>query len=157
MDFLKTIFPIIGTLIGAGFASGQEVYNFFYLYGIRGIIGIFISSILMGLIIYRTFEIIENKKVNNYNEFLNAIIKNRRIKDIMSIIINIFILISFYVMIAGFGAYLKQEFNVNSFIGSSILAIICFLVFKTNIKGFVKINEVLIPILILIIMIMRDN
>ena len=29
----KAIFVIIGTLIGAGFASGQEIYLFFYQYG----------------------------------------------------------------------------------------------------------------------------
>jgi hypothetical protein len=33
---LKVVFVIIGTLIGAGFASGQEVYLFFYSYGIKG-------------------------------------------------------------------------------------------------------------------------
>ena len=27
------IFTIIGALIGAGFASGQEIYLFFYKYG----------------------------------------------------------------------------------------------------------------------------
>ena len=29
---LKTIFVIIGTIIGAGFASGQEIYSFFNIY-----------------------------------------------------------------------------------------------------------------------------
>ena len=32
-DILKTIFVIIGTMIGAGFASGQEIYLFFNRYG----------------------------------------------------------------------------------------------------------------------------
>ena len=31
-DILKTIFVIIGTMIGAGFASGQEIYLFFNRY-----------------------------------------------------------------------------------------------------------------------------
>lgn len=30
-NVLKVVFVIIGTLIGAGFASGQEVYLFFFL------------------------------------------------------------------------------------------------------------------------------
>jgi len=53
-------------------------------------------------------------------------------------------------MIAGFGAYLQQEFNLNSIIGSSILAILCLILFKTNVNGLVKVNEILIPILIII-------
>ena len=72
-------------------------------------------------------------------------------------IINIFILVSFYVMIAGFGAYLEQEINLNNFIGSSILAILCIILFKTNINGIVKINEILIPILILVVLVIRNS
>ena len=39
-DILKIVFVIIGTLIGAGFASGQEIYTFFFSYGIKGIYGL---------------------------------------------------------------------------------------------------------------------
>ena len=39
----KVSFVIIGTMIGAGFASGQEIYAFFSIYGIKGILGIIIS------------------------------------------------------------------------------------------------------------------
>ncbi len=37
MNIQKTTFVIIGTIIGAGFASGQEIYIFFNRYGIRRI------------------------------------------------------------------------------------------------------------------------
>ena len=40
----------------------------------------------------------------------------KKIKELINSIINIFILVSFYVMIAGFGAYLEQEINLNNFI-----------------------------------------
>ena len=56
--YMKEIFTItlviIGALIGAGFASGQEIYSFFYSYGIMGIIGIIVTCILISLIIYKT-------------------------------------------------------------------------------------------------------
>lgn len=32
-NVLSIIFVIIGTIIGAGFASGQEIYTFFNRYG----------------------------------------------------------------------------------------------------------------------------
>ena len=51
MSILKVVFVIIGTLIGAGFASGQEVYEFFFSFGIKGILGIFISSLIIGITI----------------------------------------------------------------------------------------------------------
>ena len=155
MSILKVVFVIIGTVIGAGFASGQEIYIFFFSYGLKGLLGIIISGILIGITIYKTFKITQKNKNKNYKEFLDCIIKNEKIKEITNIIVNIFILASFYIMIAGFGAYLQQEFNLNSIIGSSILAILCLIIFKTNVKGFVKVNEILIPILIIIITFIR--
>lgn len=157
MKILKVVFVIIGTLIGAGFASGQEIYTFFFSFGIKGLIGILVSSSLIGITIYKTFKIINKKKIDNYQELLNNLIKNKKAKEITNIIINIFILVSFYIMIAGFGAYLQQEFNLNSIIGSTILSIICMIVFRSNTKGIVKVNEILIPILILVVIILRNS
>ena len=54
----------------------------------------------------------------------------------------------FFIMIAGFGAYFEQEIGINRLVGSLILAIITFIVFMTSIKGVVKVNELIVPILI---------
>lgn len=156
MEILKVVFVIIGTIIGAGFASGQEVYAFFFSFGKKGVFGIVVSSIIMGITIYKTLKIVQKNNIRNYKKFLDYLIKNEKVKEITNIVINIFILASFYIMIAGFGAYLEQEFNLNSLIGSGILAILCIIIFKTNVKGFVKVNEILIPILIFIIFFMRN-
>ena len=94
-----------------------------------------------------------------YKPISNLVIKNtgldKKIENVINIIINIFILASFYIMIAGFGAYLKQEINLNNIIGSGILAIACIIIFKMNIKGFVRANEILIPILIIVVLFIR--
>ena len=65
---LKAVFVIIGTLIGAGFASGQEIYLFFFSYGTKGLIGIIISSGLIGLIIY---------KYNIFTSFINFMLPKK--------------------------------------------------------------------------------
>ncbi len=151
MSILKVVFVIIGTLIGAGFASGQEIYVFFFSYGIKGIAGIIISNILMGIVIYKTLKIINKNEIKTYKEFLDAIIPNSQmqsLKKIINIIINLFILITFFIMIAGFGAYFEQEFGIDSIIGSIVLAIGTFIILMTSVKGVVKVNEILVPILI---------
>lgn len=155
MEILKVVFVIIGTLIGAGFASGQEIYIFFFSYGIKGLLGIIVSSSLIGMVIYITMKLVKRNEIKNYKEFLKYLVKNEKIENVINIIINIFILASFYIMIAGFGAYLKQEINLNNIIGSGILAIACIIIFKMNIKGFVRANEILIPILIIVVLFIR--
>lgn len=157
MTILKIVFVIIGTLIGAGFASGQEVYTFFFSFGKKGLIGIFIASLVISLAIYKTFKTILKTNVKNYEDFLKLFIKNKKNYYVIDAIINIFILISFYIMIAGFGAYLQQEFNLNSILGSSILAILCVILFRKNVDGVIKLNTIIIPILITIIILIRNT
>lgn len=128
---------------------GKKYIYFFFSYGMKGLIGILISSIIIGVVIYSTFNILNKYKINTYKDFLNILIpKNTKLKIIANFIINIFILITFFIMIAGFGAYFEQEIGINRLVGSLILAIITFIVFMTSIKGVVKVNELLVPILI---------
>lgn len=157
---VKIVSVIIGTLIGAGFASGQEIYLFFGSYGIKGIYGILVSSLFTGIIIYKVFSIISNSNINTYNDFLANIInkshinksKTLNITFIINIIINIFLLISFFIMIAGFDAYFVQEFNLPNFIGSSIIAVLCIITFNKNINGIIKANTILVPSIIILIL-----
>ena len=160
MNILKVVFVIIGTLIGAGFASGQEMYVFFFTYGIKGILGILVSAIMMSLIIYKSLVLIDKHNIKNYKEFLDVLVggKNDKnsykiIKNIINIAITAFTLVTFFIMIAGFGAYFEQEIGINNIIGSAILAVLCFLIFMTNTKGVIKANEILIPLLITILVI----
>lgn len=156
------IFSIIGALIGAGFASGQEMYLFFYRFGKLGILGLVLCSALIGITIYKTFlTIYKNKKINNYEDFLNTIFYSKKTPKnkylnfsyISNIIVNAFLLITFYIMISGFGAYFEQEFNISKLIGATILSIICFFILLKDVEGVTKVNSVIVPVLIIVILI----
>ena len=106
------LYTIIGALVGAGFASGQEIYLFFYRYGKNGILGIFLCSLIFGIIIYKTLNIIRQNEINTYKDFLNIIFKNKKyLSNLTNIIVNIFLCMTFFIMISGFGAYFYQEFR----------------------------------------------
>lgn len=152
----KVTFVIVGTIIGAGFASGQEIYTFFNAYGIRGLIGVFLSCFLIGYIIYKTFSIMLNNNINNYQDFVVKIIpeklaNNKLLGFTINNIINIFLLISFNIMVAGFGSYFFQELNMPQIYGSILIAVLSFITLSKNIDGVIKINTYLIPALVLLI------
>lgn len=170
-NILRVIFVIIGTIIGAGFASGKEIYIFFNKYGICGIVGILISGVLFGVLIYKVFNIIlKRKEISEYNELLNYMFYNKKnnkfneskfikyknnninIVRIINIIINIFLIISFYIMVAGFSSYFKQEYNISIYITSTVFAILCYITLSNNIEGIIKISSVLVPIIIIFIL-----
>lgn len=152
-NILKIIFLIIGTLIGAGFASGREIYVFFNQFGIYGVFGIIVSSVITGIIINKIMTITKNNEINNYNDLLNKINqKYPKINKIINVIVNAFLLISFFIMIAGFSAYMEQTYKISTYVSSIIFIIICVITFLRNIEGIIKANEILVPILIIAIM-----
>ena len=51
-NIIKAVCVIIGTIIGAGFASGKEIEVFFVSHGKIGIYGIATASIFTSIIIY---------------------------------------------------------------------------------------------------------
>ena len=61
----KAVSVIIGTIIGAGFASGKEIYIFFGQYGKFGIIGAIVSATLTGVIIYSTIAITKRLQIKS--------------------------------------------------------------------------------------------
>lgn len=136
---------------------GQEIYSFFYTFGKWGILGIITASILLGVIIYKTLIISKKNNLNNYNELLNKIIKNKKIQKIIKIIINIFLISSFYIMIAGFSAYFYQEYKINKIISSLLLVILCYITFNKKAEKIIQINTILIPIIIIIFIIFGIN
>lgn len=145
---IKTICVIIGAVIGAGFASGKEIYLFFNCYGAKGILGILLASILTGIIIYKVLKHISKENITNYNQYIKTLGINKTVGKIMTIVINIFLLISFYIMIAGCCAFFKQEYGISELITGIIIAFFCYIVLIGNINGVTKINMILIPFLI---------
>lgn len=152
-EVFSIVLVIIGALVGAGFTSGQEIYSFFYSYGSIGIIGIIITCCLISLMVHKSLKIIYSNKINSYDEFLNIFIKNEKITKAISVVINILLLVTFYIMVAGFGAYFEQEIGLKRIIGSSILVIMVTIVFFTSVKGVMKVSEYIVPLLIIFIII----
>jgi uncharacterized membrane protein YkvI len=151
-SILKVVFVVIGTIIGAGFASGQEIWLFFNQYGNWGAVGMLVSCYISGLIIYRVFHVVEKTKVTSYDELLKRISTHKIFNRAISIIISLFLLISFYIMVAGMSALFHQEFGFPTWICSIFMAIFCYLILQKDMKGIMVVNSILIPCLILFIL-----
>lgn len=152
-DIIKIVFVLIGTIIGAGFASGKEIFLFFSKYGNSGIIGIIFSNFLTCLIIYKTMRLINYYNLDSYNSLLCTIIpdNNTFIIKTFSKVINIFLYISFIIMISGFVSFFYETYSLNKFIMTIFISLICFYLFNNNITQIININTILIPFLIIII------
>ena len=148
----KIILVIIGCLIGAGFASGREIYLFFTRYGEYGIFGLTLTGVIISFIIYNVLKMTKASQIKNYHQLINIInYKYKKINKFLNFIVNAFLLISFYIMIAGFSSYFNQMYNVPTFATSIFFVFICYIIFKRNINGVIQSNKLLVPILIVLI------
>lgn len=146
-NIFKCVLIIIGTFIGAGFASGQEVASFFNVFLNKGLIGIIISSLLFGIVI---FKILRLKNIEKYED----LVKNNKL---VLFVMKAFMFVCFCIMISGVGTYAEQEFNLSFWVGAISIAIICFIAFMFKFNGLEKINNILVPIILLGIVLIGIN
>lgn len=151
---LEIIFVLIGTFIGAGFASGKEVFNFFTIFNFYSIISILFFSFLLFIIIFKCLNIKQKLKLNNYFEFINYLENKYKFLNskFFLLIINIFLASSFYIMVIALASLFNYQFNIAKYITIFITLLICFIIlYKKNIKFIYLINSILMPILILFV------
>lgn len=141
-DIFVCLAIIIGTIIGAGFASGREILNFFNSYETNGLFGIIISSALFGVITSIILFAIKKKKIEEYSELVSG---NRA----MQLTLKIFSVICFCIMISGVGTFVNEQLGFSFWYGSAIAASISYIMFLKNFKGIEVFNCVLVPLIIL--------
>lgn len=138
-EWIKVAFIYIGTVIGAGFASGREIIEFFGVYGFKGIIGMIISGIMFSLIGSLLLVKIYNNKIKGYNELIQKIF-GRRFGFILGSITIFSLYAGFSIMVSGSGAIFKQELGLSHNIGIILMVVFCFIVFLFSLEGLSLIN-----------------
>lgn len=142
-------FTFIGTIIGAGFASGQEIRKYFVDYGVYGFLGIILVSILFMVIGEKIMLMGYAGKSDSYDRVLGYGFRCK-FKKVIDFILCIFLIATAGVMFSGTGAFFNQVLGLHPAIGSFFMMIVAFLVTIVGISGIIKISTVIVPVLILI-------
>lgn len=139
----KWMFLIIGTMIGAGYASGRELWQFF---GHESGLAILIFTILFSTSCYVILKISYEKQSGHYVPVLRAIV-GERLTLLYDGMIILYLFTTTVVMLAGSGAT-WQAFNFSYWIGILAIAVPLILIFIWDVKGILSINSIILPLLI---------
>lgn len=142
MNIIITAYSFVAAVIGAGFASGQEILTFFTVYGKWGILGMVIASLIFGGFSFTLLNICRQHKISDYNE-LTSIVMSKKIKKLSDILTFIFLLCSFSVMTACFGETMYLIFGLHKGIFSALFAVVCTGIICTGTDKALKLNGVL--------------
>lgn len=118
---LSIAFAYVGILTGAGLASGRELVQYFISFGMAGIVGVTVIAVLYMLFGKMILSLGSYYRAQNHSDVLEQVSHPvvSRILD-CSMIFSCFILS--FVMIAGAGSSLGQQFSIPSWIGSLVCA-----------------------------------
>lgn len=135
-----------GCVVGAGFLSGQELWQFFGSYGKLGFLG-FVLAIIFQLAL--GYIVLAYAYKSQTSEF-DVLIVRKNVKPLrlfFSISEIVFIFSVVVIMFAGSGSLIKTAFGINDVVGSIIFATLITLVAFLGISGIVSVLSYTIPIL----------
>ncbi len=138
----------IGTVVGAGFASGLEIWTFFGRYGIFGLFGVIVMGLILSLCGAGIMLGVYNNRFNSYKQFCK-VIAGEKSAFIPLFLGRFFMLASFCIMLAGSGAVFSQELGLPYFLGVVFLGVVCLIVFVCGIKALTFISCLLTPLMLL--------
>lgn len=146
-NILKVAFLYMATIIGAGFASGQEIIQFFSMYYKGGFLGIILAGSLFSIIGYIVLSKVYTERIKSYDEFLFPMM-GYFLGKVMEFVVMVFMACLMSVMTAGLGNILMELTGVQYRYCVIIGVFVCLLAILSNIKGIVTLSSFISPILI---------
>ncbi len=146
VNSLKIFLCCVGTVIGAGFASGQEIMSFFVKYGESGAVGMALCGVLFFAYVYVVLKKIYIYSISDFGGYFSGVAGKGTV-TLIEWISYAFMLASFVVMVSGSGAVAEELFGRNT-VGILFMAILCFGVFLKGVDGLVAVNAVMTPLII---------
>ncbi len=144
---LKVATAYIGTVVGAGFASGQEILQFFGFFGGRGIVGIFVSGMLFSLFGYLILELGRKLNADSHLPVIKHI-GGKYLGTVIDYVITFFLFGAVTVMAAGAGALLQEQFGLPRILGSGLLMVATMLTVLLGISGVINAISFVTPFLL---------
>ena len=140
----------IGTIVGAGLASGKEITQFFTSYGYKSFIGILICGIVYIFIGHLVADISIKYNLKSYNELISTVSPGF-LGTVTDIITGFFLLSGSAIILAGSGALIHQYFGVSRWIGIALMILLSLLTLLKDTDGLIGINSFIVPSLITVI------
>ena len=140
----------IGTIVGAGLASGQEIKEFFTSYGLVSFLGIIVCGvfyIILGSIISK---ISIKYQLNSYGEVIKIISPNF-LGKLTGVITTLYLIASASIILAGSGALINQFFGIPKILGSLIMVVLALFFLLKDTEGLIEVNSFIVPTLVITI------
>jgi len=142
----------IGVIVGAGFASGQEILQFFTSFGWWGIAGTAIATVLFAFLGMNLTTLGSRLKATSHKEVVYQIC-GKYLGAAVDFVITFFLFGVAVVMFAGAGSIFENQFGIPAMYGSLAMLVVTILTLMFNVQKIIGLISAITPFLMLLVVI----
>lgn len=138
----------IGTVVGAGFASGQSIMQFFTVYGPVGAVGVAIATFLFMWLGTKMMVVAHRIKAFSYQEF-NEHLFGPVLGKLANALTLLILLGVTAVMLSGTGSIFEEQLHLPYQLGIVLSIVLAYWVMTKELNGIVAVNALVVPMMLL--------
>lgn len=142
----------IGVIVGAGFASGQEVLQFFTSFGTLGILGTVIATALFAFLGMNLMQLGSRLQTKSHQHVIYHIC-GRVLGTAIDFIITFFLFGVTVVMFSGSGAIFEQQFGIPGTVGNLLMAVLTIATVLMSVQKVIALISAFTPFLLLAVIV----
>ncbi|WP_216442257.1 YkvI family membrane protein [Arcanobacterium phocae] len=142
----------IGLIIGAGFASGQELLQFFIAFGLPGVWSALVAAVLFAISGYIVLQLGSYFQAKEHSAVFDEVSH-----PIVSRALDVFTVLTLFtmgfVMIAGAGANFEQQYGLPTWVGSLVMVGLVVCAGMLNVDKVTQVIGVITPFILIFIIV----
>ncbi|CAM5784784.1 YkvI family membrane protein [Castellaniella caeni] len=143
----------MSVIIGGGFASGQEVLQFFTHFGLWGVAGTLVAGLLFAFLGMQVARIGTQLRAHSHKVVLNAIF-GERLGSIIDLALIFFLFGVGVAMLAGTGSLFREHFGLPLIVGGLFMTVLVSLTLCLNVQRIVDLISAVTPLLLCLVIVL---
>lgn len=148
----KIALAFVGLLVGAGFATGQEVIQYFLSFGAIGLVGAVVAGVVFALAGAVIIQLGSFYLAEEHNRVFRSV-ANPVISRFLDIAVTLTLFAVGFVMLAGAGSTLEQQWGFPAWAGAAVMTVIVMLVGLLDVEKVSDVISTLTPLVILAVVV----
>lgn len=144
---LQIAAAFVSLVVGAGFASGQEIIQYFTSYGVTSILGCMVATIIFAFLGMILAQIGSDLQTTSHKEGFYYI-GGRYFGPVLDLLVSVVLFGIAIVMLAGAGSAFNQMYQIEPSVGSMLMVLAVMLTLLWNAENIIRILANLTPYLL---------
>lgn len=140
-------FTYIGTIVGAGFATGQEILQFFTRFGWMATLTVAASTFLFIWLGIKLMLLANEVGAESYED-LNKVLFGQKIGEWISLFTLIILFGTTTIMLAGAGSLFHEHLHFSYQSGLAITIVLTYLLLSKGMRAILAVNSVVVPVML---------